>query len=183
MQTITSPHLACSSSVAHAFAERPETQLLYGDCIRDSGATQLPRSQPDRLDWRFFALGHCIQHQTLFCRRSAFERVGPFDESFRVAADLDWELRAIRVAGLPYYHLPVFTTVYYAGGYSSQATDLLEVERTVIRKRYLSRGERLYYLSCAVRGRLLLRLRTRDFTAPRFVLRWLRRDQGTARSG
>jgi glycosyltransferase involved in cell wall biosynthesis len=165
------------SRVASAFAERPEIQMLYGDFIWDSGVKQLARCQPDRISRRFFTLDKHINHQTLFCRRGAFDKVGLFDESFRVAADLDWEERAFLVEGLPYYHLPLFVCVSYAGGYSSVAKAVLLNERAVIRRRYLSRGERLNQFAHLLLAHLLQPLKTGGFIPSSFLLRSLSRQR------
>lgn len=37
-----------------------------------------------------------IAHPTLYVQKAVFEKIGPYDESYRIAADFDWCLRLLR---------------------------------------------------------------------------------------
>ena len=58
----------------------------------------LGRMTPVRLSIRsYLGLGwSCIPQQTVWARRSFFERVGPFDIRYRNCGDYDWYARALR---------------------------------------------------------------------------------------
>ncbi|MEM6824641.1 MAG: glycosyltransferase family 2 protein [Pseudomonadota bacterium] len=46
-----------------------------------------------------FRRGWSPPHPTTYARRSVYERVGPFEPSFRIAGDYDWLLRALEIEG------------------------------------------------------------------------------------
>ena len=121
-----------------------------------------------------------IMHQSMFCRRRAFERVGLFDEArLKVAADKDWNVRAFVVAALPSLHVPVIVSASRHGGYSTIASANLERDKKWIEARYFTRAERAYHWAWVVQRRLRLRLATHDLSMPQFlarrVSRWRRR--------
>ena len=69
------------SRVAAAFAAGPELDIVYGDYLSDSQAAMRAVRQPDHVDRKYFLLiNPSIMHQSMFCRRRAYERVGLFDE-------------------------------------------------------------------------------------------------------
>jgi glycosyltransferase involved in cell wall biosynthesis len=58
-------------------------------------------------------------HQSCFIRRELFARIGMYDESYRITADYDFELRAIR-KGCAVKRVPVTLSTMLAGGISSR---------------------------------------------------------------
>ncbi len=161
------------SRMARAFADHPSVDIAYGDSIWDSGSEMRQFAQRDRVDRKFFLLVNpSIMHQSMFCRRRAFERVGLFDDkNFRVAADKDWNIRAFLVAGLDYLHVPVVVSLSAHGGYSTTARDRLEFEKEIIKRKYFRWDERLYYGAAHFWARVDRRVRTRDLSLP-LALRW-----------
>ncbi len=62
--------------------------------------------------------GHMPPHPGFFVSREAFARVGPFDLSYRTAADFDWMVRFFLVEKLRFATLPTTITAMRAGGQS-----------------------------------------------------------------
>jgi glycosyltransferase involved in cell wall biosynthesis len=86
--------------VADAFAAHPDTQWLCGRVEYIDGRGRiLGRLTPVRMTLRsFVGIGwSCIPQQTVWARRSFFERVGPFDPAYRNCGDYDWYARALRI--------------------------------------------------------------------------------------
>jgi len=87
-------------SIAQAFASNPHAGWLCGrvEYIDASGGS-LGRMQPVRLTLRsYVGLGwSCIPQQTVWARRSFWEKVGPFDIGYRNCGDYDWYARALRL--------------------------------------------------------------------------------------
>jgi glycosyltransferase len=101
-------HPAVLADVAAAFAD-PEVDAVYGNLryVSKSDTGKVIRTwragafQPGQLKW-----GWMPPHPTLYLRRHVYERVGGFNESYRISADYDFVLRCFasqmgRVVWLP----------------------------------------------------------------------------------
>jgi len=88
------------SLVAHAFRHNRSVGWLCGrvEYIDERGHT-LGTMRPVRLSLRsYLGLGwSCIPQQTVWTRRSFFDRVGPFDIDYKNCGDYDWYARALRL--------------------------------------------------------------------------------------
>jgi glycosyltransferase len=60
-------------------------------------------------------------HVTLYVRRTVLEEVGPFDEHYRIAADMDHMVRLFEVRGVRSTHLPEVLVRMRAGGLSNKS--------------------------------------------------------------
>jgi len=87
-------------AIARAFASNRDAGWLCGRVeYIDANGRVLGRMQPVRLTLRsYVGLGwSCIPQQTVWVRRSFWERVGPFDLDYRNCGDYDWYARALRL--------------------------------------------------------------------------------------
>jgi glycosyltransferase involved in cell wall biosynthesis len=88
------------AAIVRAFRRRPSAQWVCGrvEYVDGSGAV-LGRMKPVRLTVRsYVGLGwSCIPQQTVWFRRSFFERVRPFDTTYRNCADYELYVRALRL--------------------------------------------------------------------------------------
>jgi glycosyltransferase involved in cell wall biosynthesis len=80
-----------------------------------------------------------ICHQAIFYKREIFERLGHFDNNFKVAADWDFNLRCFAKERVAYIKKTI--AVYSAGGISDRTPDLafLNVRIAKISKYFLNR--------------------------------------------
>lgn len=86
--------------IAEAFESNPDAGWLCGRVeYIDANGGVLGRMQPIPLTLRsYVGLGwSCIPQQTVWVRRSFWERVGPFDVDYRNCGDYDWYARALRL--------------------------------------------------------------------------------------
>ena len=86
--------------IADALAAHPRAGWVCGRVAYiDAQGGTLGRMQPVRLSLRsYLGLGwSCIPQQTVWVRRSFWERIGPFDIEFKNCGDYDWYARALRV--------------------------------------------------------------------------------------
>lgn len=60
-------------------------------------------------------------HVTLYVRRSVLQEVGPFDEHYRIAADMDHMVRLFEVRGVRSVHLPEVLVRMRVGGASNKS--------------------------------------------------------------
>jgi glycosyltransferase involved in cell wall biosynthesis len=95
-------------TIGEYFAAHPDVDAVYGHRImineqdQEIGRWLIPDHQNEIQRWVDF-----IPQETLFWRRSVWEKVGEFDESFRFALDWDYILR-MQDAGARFVRLPRF---------------------------------------------------------------------------
>lgn len=129
--------------VAEYFASHPEVDVVYGHRIlideegHEIGRWVMPPHSDKVLSWADF-----VPQETLFWRRSLWEKVGGIDESFRFAMDWDLLLR-FRDAGARMVRLPYFLgafRIHEAQKTSAQINEVGMREMTRLRQRALGRA-------------------------------------------
>ncbi|MFV0444836.1 MAG: glycosyltransferase [Planctomycetaceae bacterium] len=129
--------------VARYFAKHPEVDVVYGHRVlidengSDIGRWVLPPHDNDIL-----AFVDYVPQETMFWRRSIFEKVGgQLDEAFHFAMDWDLILR-FREAGARFHRLPRFLGAFRISS-DNKTTTLLETvgrrDMEILRKRVLGR--------------------------------------------
>jgi carbamoyltransferase len=132
--------------IVNYFNEHPEVDVIYGHRILiDSQGEEVGRWVLPRHDDKVLSFADFIPQETLFWRRSIWEKVGgSLDESFRFAMDWDLIVR-FRDAGAKFVRLPRFLgafRVHQLQKSSALINDLGEKEMTIIRQRCA--GRRLF---------------------------------------
>lgn len=123
------------ADVAEVFRNEPELELVYGDVVLDMpGGWQLPHSSLPALTRRALCRT-TVCHQTIFARKSLFERVGFFSTEDRIVGDFDWLYRAAIPGGARARHVERNIAVIGTGGLS-HATDWGPEKRRVLRRYY-----------------------------------------------
>ena len=93
--------------------------------------------------------GPCC-HNAVFISRKAYNMVGDYDTSYKVAADTNWMHRAIR-AGVPYHLINEVLTVFHGGGMSSNAALTMPESYRVVQNNFpcltLEDAEYLLYMA------------------------------------
>jgi len=114
---------AVLSRIATAFAD-PTVDAVYGDLlyVRKDDPTRVVRTwragefSPGRL-----AHGWMPPHPTLYVRRAAYQRLGGYDTSYRIAADYDCVLRLLGRGGLRVAYIPEMLVKMRVGGASNRS--------------------------------------------------------------
>jgi glycosyltransferase involved in cell wall biosynthesis len=120
------------SRIARLFEERPDLDAALGDVSFLAGDLGLSRRynsghfRPDRIGW-----GWMPAHPGMYLSRAAYDRVGPYDTSFRIASDFDFVVRAFAKTGLTYQHVPEVLVLMRPGGVS---TNGLKAKMTINRE-------------------------------------------------
>jgi glycosyltransferase involved in cell wall biosynthesis len=84
-------------------------------------------------------LPHTFLHNATFYSRNLFERIGRFNERFKICADLDWYMNAMINHQVSFQIIPVLLSVFNGGrGISSVQMDLHKYERAVLFQKYFS---------------------------------------------
>jgi len=151
--------------VAEALGRAPSAQWVCGRLEYIDGEDRvLGAWTPVRMSLRSYAgIGwSCIPQQTVWARRTFYERVGPYDTGFKNCADYDWYARALRLSD-PLILGAVIGRFRLHESNLSYDADRMQTESRAIQERYGGAGRAGY-----VRGRLLsLRLNARN---PRWLL-------------
>lgn len=66
-----------------------------------------------------FSRGWAPAHPTTYARRSVYDRVGPFDDSFKIAGDYDWLMRALELERMSFAVLSETLVDMAIGGVST----------------------------------------------------------------
>jgi len=118
--------------------------LIYGDVLLDYGTGNMAiQCHPNTLTLDYF-IGNYLCHQAIFFRNSDIEKLH-YDETFKVAADLDLIIRLVFLEHCSYKHLPWAVAIYETTGLS--AKKYYSVTRPEIRKAFaqaLEGGEDWY---------------------------------------
>jgi len=114
----------------HCLLERRDDALRYRDVVGGS------------ITVRDLTLQNRCGHQMIFARRSLFDRVGPFDLRFRIAADYDWVIRVFQRPEVTKRFVPEVCASMGAGGLSDRRyVRLLAERRRIVRERFGRAGE------------------------------------------
>lgn len=111
------------SQVARAFGQ-PGVECVFGDMdmVAPNNTQRVVRhwrSGPHRPG--SLPRGWYPPHVTLYVLRSVLEEIGPFDERYRIAADMDHMVRLFEVRGVRSVHLPTVLVRMRAGGLSNKS--------------------------------------------------------------
>jgi glycosyltransferase involved in cell wall biosynthesis len=68
-----------------------------------------------------FALGWCPAHPTFYIRKSALQRLGMFDQSFRLAADVEFMMRYLESGAIKSIYIPHVFVRMRLGGLTNQS--------------------------------------------------------------
>lgn len=117
--------------VAAQFESDPTLEGVYGDLVyvaADDTSRVIRYWQAGEYTPGMFLRGWMPPHPTLFLRRSAYQRIGPFRTDLRIAADYEFMLRAFHLGRLRVRYLPEVITRMRLGGASNASV------RNILRK-------------------------------------------------
>lgn len=87
-------------------------------------------------------------HQSMFFSKEVFEKLGSYDESYKVYADFELFMRTYD-SGMGIYYIQYPICNYMGGGFSAQkdTKKLLDEDKKRIRKKYFTLFERIKYFT------------------------------------
>jgi len=81
-----------------------------------------------------FALGWCPAHPTFYVRKSVIDRLGYFDQSFRMAADMEMMMRYLENGGISFCYIPAVWVRMRLGGETNQSLkNIIQQNREILR--------------------------------------------------
>lgn len=108
------------AKVASAFKQNPEADIVYGDIVyRNPVAGTMSRQwRPGGFSLKKMYRGWSMPHPAVFVRRSLYEKVGLFNETFRIAGDYEIMVRWLLVHGVKTVYIPETLVVMNPSGIS-----------------------------------------------------------------
>lgn len=112
-------YLVCSELLTQVFQIGFFEDIAVGNCniSRNEQVIYLV-TPPDEISFAAF-YGRTIPHQASFIRKTLFEKLGLFNENFRIHSDLDFFTRALIINNCTYRHIPLTISDYNLEGLSS----------------------------------------------------------------
>jgi glycosyltransferase involved in cell wall biosynthesis len=118
-----------------------QTQVLYGNTIVKN-TNQILRP-PEVINRRYFYF-ETICHQSIFCRRIAFNTIGNFNIYYKILADRVWLLKA-SLLKMRFQYVPINICIWDRDGFSANNFDIYTKENKLLKSRYYHYFERLIY--------------------------------------
>lgn len=121
--------------VQQVFAANPDVDLVWGNVVYDS-----PDGSSVTRRFHHIHPGNLVfldlNHQGAFARKRLFDRIGTFNTAFRINADYDWFLRALR-SGAGWRYADIDVARFHTGGTHARNVQKLRVERHAVRMQYI----------------------------------------------
>jgi glycosyltransferase involved in cell wall biosynthesis len=111
--------------------------LYYGDIHFKRKDKTTKETFPQKLTFDFFYYNN-LSHQATFIKRTLFDDLFLYNESYKIAADWEFFIFAICKANVSYRHLPIYITLYDGTGISSNEKnkEIITKEREMTINKY-----------------------------------------------
>ena len=129
---------ATSTILNEVFTADHDADILVGVMAHgyiDGWQQNIPSIPPCLRWWELYQQG--IGHQSEFAKRDLFKQ-RMFDESFRIAADWDWNAYFIAAKRVKTEFIPLIISVYEDGGISAKQKNIVANEKDIIQQRYFA---------------------------------------------
>ena len=120
--------------------EKSHADFIFGDIVEVYETQKTKRKY-----WnvsKLFLYGHMICHQACFFRKSLVDKVGFFNESFKIAADYEYLLKIFDNNEFKRKHLAETVVFYDKSGVSCKNVELLVSERNILKEKYFNKFEK-----------------------------------------
>lgn len=104
-----------------------------------------------------FMLGWCPPHPTFYARKSIFERLGGFDQSVKIAADVELMMRYLERGGIHVRYIPrVWITMRVGGKTNQSLKNIFQQNKEILRalRRNDVHGSAFFFLAHKVINRV-----------------------------
>jgi len=147
-------HTQTVESLLCAIDRAPYADVYHAAVVWFDPRTGRSRYKPALRDSNTNLFRGSLNHQAMFIRRELFERFGAYDESFRLAGDYEWVLRAKRKHHCRFERLNACSSVFLLGGQSTSG------EHDELIRSECKRSRDMYYGSWdKIKYRILIRVR------------------------
>jgi glycosyltransferase involved in cell wall biosynthesis len=118
-------------------------EILYGDILYyDKDSSEYHHGPKNNI---FEIMSRGINHQSIFARKSAFEKCGYFDTKYKIFSDYDWLLRCLTKHNIKTYKIEIPIAYYLKGGLSDNYGEEYVYEKYEIFTKYAKLNNFLRY--------------------------------------
>lgn len=110
--------------------DKLDKDIVYGDISGKSLANFNINEQ--------FFIDRTLFHQATFIKKDLFTQIGLYDENLIISSDFDFFIRSIIKKHVSTKYIPLIISDYDPNGISSQKSDLVYQERSLVLSRYFS---------------------------------------------
>lgn len=133
-----------NTTLEKLFGHQLNKDLIYGNIIIRDKNNYLQLTMPEILT-KEFVYNKTIPHQSTFTKKCLFNKIGFYNEQYKIAADFDFSLNAIIKHKIKTHYIPLNIAVYDNKGISSNS-EKREKEKKQIRKKYFNIWMRFYLI-------------------------------------
>jgi glycosyltransferase involved in cell wall biosynthesis len=122
-----------SDSLEELFADCHHEDIIYGDLLMYSNSGTWLKKHPSILNFEYF-LNDCLPHSASLIKRNLFDRVGLYNEHYKILSDWEFFMNAVCLHSCTYRYVPFPTAVFCQDGISSdpKSNSLIEREKKQI---------------------------------------------------
>lgn len=88
--------------------------IIYGDYMFEEGHKIYPDELPE-----YYFMRTSLPHQSTFFKRSVFEKMGTYDESYKIGADRAFFIKCFEDKSITFQHIEYFLTLFDLSGLSN----------------------------------------------------------------
>jgi glycosyltransferase involved in cell wall biosynthesis len=118
------------------------SSILFGNTLLKSDNQII--NYPDVINKLWF-FSDTICHQSIFFKRQLFNEIGHFNLNYKILADRDFLIRAIKTKHR-FEHVNEIVSIYDQEGFSAKNQNLYIHEQTILRKKYFSYFDYFKYI-------------------------------------
>jgi glycosyltransferase involved in cell wall biosynthesis len=134
--------LADSKVFEKVFNQNIFADIVYGFIQTNDGRTI---SAPKIITKKYLS-ERTIPHPSVITRRQLFTKAGCFDESFSIAGDYDFFVRAIIQYKASFQYIPILMAIFDINGISLSNPHLRDEEKKKVKNKYFGIGKKLFRL-------------------------------------
>jgi len=135
--------------VYHKIKAVPDGDFFYGDLLVVDNNAPAPYIKRHASIDRHYMCTNALAHPSMFHKKDCFAKNGFFNLEYSIVADYEWTLKAMYKSGLKGVYFDVVTTVFSAGGLSTNdvyhTKHLTEREKVI--EEFFSKEEIQYFRS------------------------------------
>jgi glycosyltransferase involved in cell wall biosynthesis len=134
--------------------------LIYGNLMEDKNKLLIKHTFPKKLSFKYFLLG-TIPHPCTFIKRTLFDKVGLYNEKFKIVSDWEFFIKAVCIFNSSYIYVEKSISVINTFGlsYTPENADLIAKEKETTLSTYFSDVIKDYHAS--LKPDLLWKLKSR----------------------
>ena len=131
-------YLYSQEALTHLVIEAANCDLVYGNMLVEENTGMRRQIYPAELDFLHFYSGHSLPHQATLIKKILFDKIGFYNESFKIVSDWEFFINAVSLHNASYKYVDADIAVFATGGMSALPanTHLYAAERQQTYQKY-----------------------------------------------